>query len=165
MTSSRRTPASPSRSDTQRRRPGLAAVFVTSICNGSRWNALTVGLCMPSRRYSRRMQQHELREAARPALSTAETPSSADIVGGRGRLANARSGNVSYWDEVDYYLPFKRAHSSASRHGRSTFSIGVSAFFGLGPKSASTEFAAGSPTIWTTCQLTLSDAHASDVTS
>jgi hypothetical protein len=46
------------------------------------------------------MQQHELREAARPALPTAETPSSADIVSGRGRLANARSGNVSYWDKA-----------------------------------------------------------------
>jgi hypothetical protein len=35
--------------------------------------------------------------------------------------------------EADYCLPFKRASSSASQHGRSTFSSGKSAFCGLGP--------------------------------
>ena len=36
-------------------------------------------------------------------------------------------------EEADYCLPFKRAPSSASQHGRSTFSSGKSAFFGRGP--------------------------------
>jgi hypothetical protein len=36
-------------------------------------------------------------------------------------------------EETDYSLPFKRAPSSASQDGRSTFSSGKSVFFGLGP--------------------------------
>jgi hypothetical protein len=34
------------------------------------------------------------------ALPTAERPRIADIVRRRGRLANSRSGNVSYWDKA-----------------------------------------------------------------
>jgi hypothetical protein len=36
-------------------------------------------------------------------------------------------------EEADYCLPFKRAPSSALQYGRSTFSSGKSALFGLGP--------------------------------
>ena len=39
-------------------------------------------------------------------------------------------------EKGDYCLPVERAPSSASQHGRSAFSSGKSAFFGLGPQPA-----------------------------
>ena len=60
--------------------------------------ALTVGFWGPGRNGAWRIRQHELREASRPALPTVEAHPTVDIVGGPGRLVNARFCNVRFWN-------------------------------------------------------------------